>query len=91
MQLCMERSQHQRLHFSYLQDISAPVRVIAGTADTVMPYQHIADWVQHAVHGNVELVTVQGGTHDGIMHTHKVKTLQALAADVAASRGSGSG
>jgi alpha-beta hydrolase superfamily lysophospholipase len=85
MQLCMERSRHQRLHFSYLQDISAPVRVFAGTADSVMPFQHVSDWAQHAAHGNIELVTVQGGTHDGLMHTHKVKALEALAADVARS------
>lgn len=85
MQLCMERTQHQRLHFSYLQDVSAPVRVFAGTADAVMPYQHVSDWAQHAAHRNVELVTVDQGTHDGLMHTHKVAALEALAADAAAA------
>jgi alpha-beta hydrolase superfamily lysophospholipase len=83
----MERSQQQRLHFSYLQDIAAPVRVFAGTADSVMPYQHVAGWVQGATHGNVELVTVEGGTHDGLMHTHKTKALEAIAADVTSSKG----
>lgn len=87
MQLCMERSQQQRLHFSYLQDVAAPVRVFAGTADTVMPYQHVEGWAQHATHSDVELVTVEGGTHDGLMHTHKIRALEAIAADVASSKG----
>jgi alpha-beta hydrolase superfamily lysophospholipase len=92
MQLCMERSQQQRLHFSYLQDVSAPVRVFAGTADSVMPYQQVADWAQHAAHANVELVTIEQGTHDGLMHTHKVAALEALAADAAAAlKGGGRG
>jgi len=82
MQLCMERSSSQRLHYSYLQDVTSPVRVFAGTADTVQPYQHIKEWAESAVHQNVELIAIEGGTHDGIMHTHKVKALQALAADV---------
>lgn len=77
----MERSSQQQLHFSYLQDVTHPVRVFMGTADTVQPYQHVADWAQHAAHGNVKLISVQGGTHDGVMHTHKVQALEALAAD----------
>ena len=84
MQLCMERSPQQQLHFNYLQDITHPVRVFMGAADPVQPYTHVADWAQHAAHGNVELITVQGATHDGLMHTHKVQALQALAADVRA-------
>lgn len=79
----MERSARQRLHFSYLQDLSTPVRVIAGTGDTVQVFQQVQDWAQHSQHGNVELVTVEGGTHDGLFHTHKGFALKALAADVA--------
>lgn len=82
MQLCMERSSSQRLHFSYVQDVQAPVRVFAGTADTVQAFQHVKEWAESAAHRNVELIPVEGGTHDGIMHTHKVKALQALAADL---------
>ena len=82
----MERSHKQQLHYSYLKDVCRPVRVFAGTSDIVIPYQHVKEWAQHAAHGNVELVTVEGGTHDGIMHTHKVVALEALAADVAQHR-----
>jgi alpha-beta hydrolase superfamily lysophospholipase len=80
MQLCTERS--ARLHFSYTQDVTALVRVYMGTADTVMLYSHVQHWVQHAEARNVELITVEGGTHDGLMHTHRTTALEALAADL---------
>lgn len=89
MQLCMERAQQQQLHFSYAASVTAPVRVFAGTADAVMPFQAVQEWAQHAQHRNVELVAVEGGTHDGLMHTHKVAALEALARDVAAARTAG--
>lgn len=73
-----------RLHYNFVQQVAAPVRVFAGTADAVMPYHHVQDWAQHAVHANVELIPVEGGTHDGLMHTHKAAALQALAQDWAA-------
>jgi alpha-beta hydrolase superfamily lysophospholipase len=80
MQLCMERC--QRLHFQYAADVSAPVRVFAGDADAVMPWPHVRQWAASAAHRNVELVAVAGGTHDGLMHTHKAAALEALARDL---------
>uniref|UniRef100_A0A383V9Q8 AB hydrolase-1 domain-containing protein n=1 Tax=Tetradesmus obliquus TaxID=3088 RepID=A0A383V9Q8_TETOB len=80
MQLCMERS--NPLHLNYCQDITAPIRVFMGTADAVMVYSHVQHWAQHAAAGNVELITVEGGTHDGLMHTHKTAAIEALAADL---------
>eukprot|EP00882_Tetradesmus_deserticola_P031537 GHRQ01035666.1.p1 GENE.GHRQ01035666.1~~GHRQ01035666.1.p1 ORF type:complete len:137 (+),score=34.62 GHRQ01035666.1:433-843(+) len=80
MLLCTERS--TPLHFSYIDDVTAPTRVYMGTADTVMLYSHVQHWAQHAQAGNVELITVEGGTHDGVMHTHKAAALEALAADL---------
>jgi hypothetical protein len=84
MQLCTERS--APLHFNYLQDVTAAVRVYMGTADAVMLYSHVQHWAQHAKAGNVELVAVEGGTHDGLMHTHRTAALEALAADVEQQR-----
>jgi alpha-beta hydrolase superfamily lysophospholipase len=80
MQLCTERN--APLHFIYTQDVTAPVRVYMGTADTVMLYSHVQHWAQHAQAGNVELITVEGGTHDGLMHTHRTAALEALVEDL---------
>lgn len=78
MQLCTERS--AKLHFNYAQDVTAPVRVYMGTADQVLLHSHVQHWAEHA--DNVELISVDGGTHDGLMHTHKVAALEALARDL---------
>jgi alpha-beta hydrolase superfamily lysophospholipase len=80
MQLCTERS--SPLHLNYLQDVTAPTRVYMGTADAVMLHSHVQHWAANARAGNVELISVEGGTHDGLMHTHRTAALEALAADL---------
>lgn len=77
MQLCMERS--QKLHFHYA-DIPTPVRVYMGTADKVLQYSIAEYWASQCP--SVELIAVQDGTHDGVIHTHKVVALEALACDL---------
>jgi len=79
MQLCLEHS--QPLHFLYRQ-VKAPVRVFMGTADQVLQHKHVQQWADTAEHRNVELISVPEGTHDGLMHTHKVAALEALAQDL---------
>lgn len=89
MALCSERD--GPLHFSY-QDVGVPLRVYAGTADAIVPHAAIAEWVRRAnaseASGSnsdaprVQFVSVPGGTHDGLIHTHKGDALEALAADL---------
>jgi alpha-beta hydrolase superfamily lysophospholipase len=83
MHICLEAS--HKLHFSYPQDITFPIRVFAGTLDAVLPIEVVEEWVQHAKAQNVELIRIEGGTHDGIVHTHKEPMLEHLAADIAAA------
>lgn len=80
MQLCMERVAQQRLHFHYCKDITAPVRVYMGTADKVLHCSNVQHWADQC--SSVELILVQDGTHDGLMHTHKAAALQALSRDL---------
>lgn len=85
MALCTERQ--QRLHFRYASCVSAPVRVFTGTADAILPHEHVQHWAADSAHGNVEVICVEGASHDGIIHTHKAAALEAIARDVLSSSG----
>lgn len=78
MQLCTERS--RPLSFNYCNDITAAVRVYMGTDDKMLAYNHVQQWAERCSH--VDLITVKGGTHDGLMHTHKAAALESLAHDL---------
>jgi alpha-beta hydrolase superfamily lysophospholipase len=54
----------------------------------VMDYTHVSFWAKNAVAGNVELISIPGGTHDGLVHTHKQEALEKLAADIATAAAS---
>ena len=81
MHICLEAS--NKLHYSYTEDVTFPVRVYAGTADAVLPFRAVEEWAKEAKAQNVELVKIDGGTHDGVVHTHKEVMLGQLAAEVA--------
>jgi len=53
-----------------------------GTDDQVLQHKHVQQWADTAEHRNVELISVPQGTHDGLMHTHKVVALDALSRDL---------
>ncbi len=79
------------LGFSYLTDAPAPVRVFAATADVLVPIASVRAWAAAAGGGDgggggggggVELIEVEGATHDGVFHTHKRAALEAIKADL---------
>ncbi|KAI8475344.1 MAG: Alpha/Beta hydrolase protein [Monoraphidium minutum] len=86
MLLCAEAGPGRRLGFSYMSDLpEAGVRVFAGSEDALVAAEAVRAWAEAAGGGGrVELVEVEGGTHDGMVHTHKRAALAALARDLRA-------
>lgn len=92
MLLCAEAGAARRLGFSYLTDVEAPVRVFVGSNDPLVPAPGVHAWSAAAPGGRVEVVEVEGGTHDGVVHTHKEAALAAIAGDLRGTPvGGGSG
>lgn len=82
MLLCADAAGAGRdLGFSYIEDIEAPARVFVGSEDALVSIEAVRSWSDVAGgSARVEVVGIEGGTHDGVMHTHKRAALEALAA-----------
>jgi hypothetical protein len=80
------------LGFSYIEHVEAPVRVFAGVEDSLVNIEHVRAWAAAAGGpGRVEVVEAEGGTHDGVVHTHKAAALAALAGDLRSAAGGAEG